>query len=187
VKYLILKGVDVNARTGYYKATPLHLAVDVNPELVKIFIKAGADVNARASDRMTPLHHASLYHGPAAVASVKVLLAANGIDVNAERVDGCTALHTAKNPEMIRLLLKAGANPNAINMHGETPLVYVSKDALGTEAEYTRIKALLVGGANPVLRDQRGRTASQYIRSKYTYTQSYDRRRFLKKILDLFE
>ena len=56
----------------------------------------------------------------------------NGVNVNAADGAGTTALHLAAkswSPEVVKLLLAAGANPKAANKQGATPEVY----AFGTE------------------------------------------------------
>ena len=35
-----------------------------------------------------------------------------GVDINKQDIDGKTALHIAKNIEIVKLLIEAGANPN---------------------------------------------------------------------------
>ena len=143
---LLQAGADVNARDprGY---TPLHTAAEnnVNPEIVTALITAGADVNARdpdgyvppgrpANDR-TPLLLALYRGGPVMggapeptgrnVTVVEVLVRA-GADL--ERADGSgrTALHTAAiwTPAAFPLLLRLGADPNARDEDGKTPLDY---------------------------------------------------------------
>src|SRR5205085_6938049 len=61
-------------------------------------------------------------------AAVRKLLLAKS-DVNATQVDGASALHWAvyrDNIELVDLLLKAGANVNAANREGTTPLFMAS-------------------------------------------------------------
>ncbi len=89
---------------------------------VERLLKAGADVNAKAKDGITPLHTAAAKNSTPAV--LEVLLKA-GADVNAKGKDGWTPLHfaAARNPSpaVIELLLKAGADPRAIDSDGKTP------------------------------------------------------------------
>lgn len=73
MKALIDNGADVNAKNGNQSETPLHSAVccDISPfvgvrdidsflisrfDIARIFIKHGANVNARDKDAQTPLH-----------------------------------------------------------------------------------------------------------------------------------
>jgi ankyrin repeat protein len=74
-------------------------------------------------------------------------LVKEGIDVNAARADGATALLWAAHwddRDAIELLLRAGANVNAADDHGVTPLARACENA--SAAAVTR---LLEAGANP--------------------------------------
>lgn len=56
-----------------------------------------------------------------------------GCNVNAKNHDGNTALHQAMmrdNVDMIKLLLKSGADPEIFNDHNETPIFYASNRIL---------------------------------------------------------
>ena len=55
-KILVSAGADVNAKTNYFKRTPLHCAVeDGYIKTVKFLVSAGADVDAKDKDGKTPL------------------------------------------------------------------------------------------------------------------------------------
>ena len=57
--------------------------------------------------------------------TLRALLRATGTDVNAAQPDGTTALHWAAyndDAEAVGLLVKAGANVNAVNRFGMLPL-----------------------------------------------------------------
>jgi ankyrin repeat protein len=69
----------------------------------------------------------------------KALFAASGVD------DSC----------IISLLLKAGANPNAQNSDGKTPLMYAA--GFGAAAV---VRALLSGGARAETKDRAGKSAA---------------------------
>lgn len=47
-----------------------------------------------------------------------------GVDINKQDYDGRTALHLTKNPEIVKLLMDSGANPNLQDrLSGYTPLL----------------------------------------------------------------
>ena len=111
-------------------------------EVAKLFIKHGADVNAKDSKGNTPLHSVKNME-------VAKVLIENGADVNARDIEGNTPLHKSvreyyrrpycspftericpphdytKKLETTKFLIKKGADVNAKNKSGETPLFYV--------------------------------------------------------------
>lgn len=68
------------------------------------------------------------------------LAVAHGADVNARNINGFTPLHLASAANIIRLLLKAGANPNAATASGITPLCLVHT--------WEQARLLIEAGAN---------------------------------------
>jgi len=89
--------------------------------IAKLLIERGADVNARNSDRETPLHLAS----SACRAAIAKLLVDNGADANARDENGETPLHKAVRADcisVVKLLLEKGADVNARGEDGWTPL-----------------------------------------------------------------
>ena len=82
-------------------------------ETIHALLAGGADVNARAKDKVTPLHSAVMMHGDVAVRA----LIEGGADVNARAKDKFTPLHGAAlvgHTAAIEALLDAGGNPNAV-------------------------------------------------------------------------
>ena len=97
-------------------------------ESVRVFIAAGADVNARSDDGLTPLHYANLPDSRGDTKAVRVLIAA-GADVNARNDIGATpllfaTLNATRNgdTEIVMVLVSAGADVNAAIEDGTTPL-----------------------------------------------------------------
>ncbi|MEQ8186621.1 MAG: ankyrin repeat domain-containing protein [Candidatus Eremiobacterota bacterium] len=145
IELFLSRGVNINKGDEYGK-TPLHIAShDNSPEVAEFLIKKGADVKAGDGGRWTPLHSASV-NGSKYLAE---LLIKKGADVNAGDDHGETPLHLASrdisenlitfNNSMKRikpdwqelypdykgvmeLLLSSGADINARNKDGETPL-----------------------------------------------------------------
>jgi ankyrin repeat protein len=107
--------------TDKYGFTALHvLMTEDRPQVAQILIDAGADVNARNDQQMTPLHlaqHRSLVE----------LLVKHGADLNSRAQGGVTPLHVAASEgadtgsiEVIEALLKARADATLRDDEGQT-------------------------------------------------------------------
>ena len=142
-------GIDVNAGTGQW--TALHGAVDNNSIVcVELLLNAkGIDVNAESSTGDTALHrvvskdyskrwegwgrknHRTAISQWGQAACLRLLLNAQGIDVNKVNKKGQTALWLAvfnNNVECVRLLLNApGININQPDATGKSPLDLASE------------------------------------------------------------
>jgi len=83
-------------------------------ESIRLLIYAGADVNSKHADGITPLMYAFGFHG--SIESIRLLID-SGSDVNSKTVNGITPLMIAlkfNNPiESIRLLIDSGADVNS--------------------------------------------------------------------------
>jgi ankyrin repeat protein len=143
---LVKKGTDVNAaqRDG---ATALHWAVyRDSAEAVDLLLRAGAK-SAANREGMTPLAMAAIYgHAPL----VDRLLKA-GADAKSQGPNGETMVMFAArngNPDVIRLLVEAGANVNAREpLRGTTALMWAIE-----QRHPEAVAALLQAGADPAAR-----------------------------------
>ena len=110
-----------------------------------------------------------------------------GIDVNSATHDGLTPLMYSRDPIKTKMLLDAGANPNAQDAYGQTPVMYARtaemvqlyidakanleiKDAYGYTALFncnrsSVLRALIDGGADKNARDNNGRTVLMHDKS----------------------
>ena len=163
VRYLISKGANVNAknRDGW---TPLHWVAHLNKDIkvARLLVSKRANVNAKTNSGYTPLEWAkSMDHASAAVvqylesisgtpapteqAEGNVALQSNSTspDVNAKDERGRTQLHLAARRgdlENVKSLISKGANVNARDEYGDTPLL----DTKNVEV----VKYLVSQGAN---------------------------------------
>lgn len=116
--YLLKRGIDwrIHNRRGL---RALHLAAGMGLDaVVNCLISAGDDGNVHRVNVDTPLITAAR-HGKTGVA--QRLLDA-GADPNGRGARDVTALHVANTAAMTAILLAAGANPDARDKDGETPL-----------------------------------------------------------------
>ena len=147
LKMLISQKADVSQQDGVDKI-PLHYAAEYgNNEAVQILIKRKSYVNATDKDGKTPLHYAAqkgnievvqalidkgikcdLTHEGADRFCIDLLVMSvmNNfkLDINQKDLEGMTPLHLAAasvNIEVVQLLIKAGADLNAIDNANQTP------------------------------------------------------------------
>ncbi len=122
---------------------------------IKALINAGADVNCRNKDGLTPLKLSDLYNSNYVV--TKALIDA-GADVSArEPRFKSTSLHLAasnsRNPKIIDVLVAGGADLNDKNYLGETPLIMAMRN------QEARIASHLIEiGADVNASDYNGKT-----------------------------
>ena len=141
------------------ECTLVHLAAENNSNLrlIKYLEESGFDLNARSEKHQTPLMFS--------MANERTCVTRYLIDKvgNIEAVDkrGQTALHHsafyAGNFENMKILLLNGANPNAKDCNGKTPLHVVEFDF------YEKVEMLLDHGADMHVRDNVGKVPYDYI------------------------
>jgi len=114
VALMLDHGADPNIGRGK-QVTALQAAVS-NPETFALLLKRGADANARAYGGGTAMHSAAT----GCTECVRMLLAAH-VPVDVRDDQGRTPLYYASRIETARLLIDAGADPNAEDRNGESP------------------------------------------------------------------
>jgi ankyrin repeat protein len=146
-KYLIDKGADVNIRSAPGEnETPLTLAArGGHMRICALLVAEGADINATEHSVGYSALHEAVDKGN--INLIKLLIS-KGADVDLPARYGETPLHLIVNPtlplpkseepalEMMKVLIDAGADLNAVDHGGMTPLMWASyHDRLGI-AEY---------------------------------------------------
>lgn len=102
------------------RETPIYMATVLGEaNIVQCLLEAGADVNICREDTWSPLH--------AAANNFKIAKALTdcGADVNYQTSDGWSPLHLSTSwgyPNIVKLLLNRGADPNLVNDAGMTAL-----------------------------------------------------------------
>ena len=164
----------------YVGDTYLHLAAaGYRVEIVKAFLKRGADPNACGNRRRaTPLHYAAdgFINGPAwnpdtQTETIAALLG-SGARIDAQDANGAAALHRAvrtRSAAAAEYLLQSGANPTLPNKAGSTPFHLAvqstgrggSGDPLAREEQRKIIECFVRRGVSADLRDGRGATVLQ--------------------------
>ncbi|MBX7220169.1 MAG: ankyrin repeat domain-containing protein [Blastocatellia bacterium] len=167
VQFLLSSGVPAEqvARAGATdekseddQITPLMLALEKgNITIVQALLKAGANAIAVGPVEQTPLFFAVESENRDARPALVELLLNHKADVNHKGWAGETPLHRAmyrSSPQVIRLLLKAGANPNAQSTSGWTPIM----GAVLGDRDLGSVKALTEAGVNLELTNSDGDT-----------------------------
>lgn len=109
-----------------HQRTPLSTsaALGASPEIVRLLVARGAQLDIADAAGKTPLHLAIESQGASAELISKILVDA-GHSLNSTDRDGNTPLHSAavhKRAGVVNLLLQAGADRGKKNKAGKTPL-----------------------------------------------------------------
>jgi ankyrin repeat protein len=141
--------VDVQDHDGN---APLHFAAKGRLEIVRVFLKHGADVNVNANDGRTPLIVAI----KSGSLDIVRLLLDNKADITAKDEHGWAALHHAVfegEGEIIELLLENGADVGIVGASGRTPL-----HCAAVRGREDIVRLLLEKGANIGVRSNDDKT-----------------------------
>ncbi|KAM3487213.1 hypothetical protein MY3957_009496 [Beauveria namnaoensis] len=127
---LIQQGSDIEAPNPNTNATAQHLASSLSHgKLVRLLLQPGANYSAVDDLNETPLHNAAISGNfeAAQLFAESRIQHRFGANVSAVDDDGETRLHVAAShgsgPETLQILLRAGADINALSRDGQTPLL----------------------------------------------------------------
>ncbi|KAL3473866.1 ankyrin repeat-containing domain protein [Aspergillus californicus] len=149
LRFLLDHGLDPN-RCIVSELTLLHFAVDMNNvPMTQLLIERGADPELLAG---SPLSKSAFHDALCAeqAETVKYFLAL-GYSIDTVNEKGQTALHLAAKPSvgarpLIRSLLDLGADLEAVDLNGDTPLLYACREYCNDQ--WDKIRMLVEVGAN---------------------------------------
>lgn len=153
VHALLDHGADTNIAAGRHGTALIYAASLDMPDIVQRLLENGADPNVRDGDQKTAAQVA-IENGQSGVLGI-LLGALPDSGSKQSELDGMLSIAAACDElKTVETLLKAGANPNAVDANGVAPLINAS--ALG----FTKIvHHLLLAGAEVDATDKRGNTA----------------------------
>ncbi len=178
VKVLLQLGSNVNFNSQKFfhpavkNGTALHYAVaNSHYVVVRLLLSAGAnveekrngftvitDVEDREITELLIAHKADVNH-------------VCGQDTQAQHCTGYSVLHSifyskGVNGDVIACLLNAGANPNALDQHGNTPLHQLAQQHYQSLTRFQScVNALLRAGADPLIKNNKGLTAYALVKN----------------------
>ncbi len=152
VQELIRSGADVRTRDNQGRTALMYAASSQFSEIVDARLHSRADVNEEDSSGETALHFA------AGLASSSWDLIDTGADCHCATANFWpNLLPPAPKPAVVAILLAAGADPNAVDVDGATPLMYAAE-----EGAPEILRTLLTEEADLNAQDAKGLTALMY-------------------------
>ncbi len=146
VKYLLNHGMDLSGKNKK-EQTPLFYT-GLRQDMVKLLIRAGADINHRDHQGINPFHVIIQNAGAEDIKLLKFLLK-NGVEINQQTHRGKTVLHRAADKgvsAIVKLLVKKKADINCEDEMGITPLDHAKKRNHPAVISFLERKGAVSGG-----------------------------------------
>ena len=177
VRRLIAEGADPNARGRSGTTLPQWALLNRSAAGVAALLDGGADPAGADSSGETVVHYAAKANDPVYL----TVVLAHGADPNTPngvtRATPLVPALMANREESFRRLLAAGADPNAADRMGDTPLHVAAKINA-----FARVLDLLEAGADPRAKNGRGATFQTYLEGTPADIMTDDARRQREKI-----
>ncbi|MDR3113558.1 MAG: ankyrin repeat domain-containing protein [Endomicrobium sp.] len=159
---ILLHALDaVISNMSLYEAPKEH-----QEKIMNMLLAAGADPNLETVIGGTSVNFAVGVKGEAGIAVLDKLIKA-GADINHRYIKGYNALTDAvmaKNPTMVRHLIKLGLNPNNSNFPPPSNSTLLNYATFFNDKE--TVKELLAGGADVQAKNSQGKTALMVAKEK---------------------
>ena len=155
VRVLLDHGIDFGRPSRYSGLTPLEVATHYGEaQILRLLISRGAAINQLAPATDSPLHTAVRAVRGRHHLDVVRILLEAEADVNAINADYATPLHLAPSLEVAELLIVSGASVSAVDRYERTPLSI----AIREKRDHVWVNTLLKAGAPVNAANSRGET-----------------------------
>jgi len=132
-KLLIAKGADISIKTATGQ-TPLMFACYHSEEIARLLVSKGAEINVKDGTGAFSICISAIMDGSVPITLAEFLLS-KGANVDETNTTGPVAGYTSlmivarnKKPDLVKFLIKNGANVNAKAKDGATPLHMAAKE-----------------------------------------------------------
>lgn len=163
---LIKHGADINARDAEGRVPLCH----VESAIAMVLLKHNADVNPpMPEDKEAHWSYAPPLHNPEQDPIVISEMLHRGADPNGRQTNTeYTLLHVCRSAKVAQILLEHGADVNARDRFGQTPLHRCCDGFYGWDEQVAIAKVLLKHGADIHAKDVDGRTPVYYCKADNT-------------------
>ena len=158
-KFLIEKGLHMDARGDFGETPLMHAMIAGAPKVARMLVENGADVTIVDNRLRTPLHLANMMD-----VEMMRLLIENGADVNAKDSKGNTPLFYLPykaSEKYVDLLLAHGADINAKNYKGDSVLHHLIE-----KGDFETAMYLIEKGADVTAVNVKGKTVFDVYRER---------------------